>query len=268
MEHNANIVAESNRISNLQRRIARIVPVARAERADRVSLGPAIDARIGGGLARGRLHEVVAADGADAAAAAGFAAMLARRIAIDGRHPLVWLRLADAHGALYPPGLAEVGIDPARVLLVLAPDAEALLRAAGDVVRCSAVGTAVVELWRDPRRIDLTDGRRLMLAAEASGTTPVLLRIAVEPIPCAAQTRWAVCAAPSTPLAADAPGGPALTLELLRQRGGPAGFAWRVEWDRDQTEFRAQFRSAAPLPGAVAAVPDGGSLAPRIHAVG
>lgn len=263
-------MAESNRISNLQSRIARIAPTPRVAAAARVSLGAAIDARIGGGLARGRLHEIVAADAQDAAAAAGFAAMVARRVG----GPLVWLRLAGGEGerggGLYPPGLVEVGIDPANVLAVLAEDAEGLLRAAGDVARCAAVGVAVVELWRDPKRIDLTVGRRLMLAAEGSGTTPLLLRIATEPIPSAAQTRWGVRAAPSTPLAADAPGVPALTLELLRQRGGPAGFAWRVEWDRDVAKFRTEFGTEfrTPLPGAVAAVPDGGPLADRLRAVG
>lgn len=254
------------RIAALQRRIARLVEPRATVSAARIALGcEAIDTRIGGGLARGRLHELVAADPADAAAGAGLAAMLARRIG----GPLVWLRVGGVGGNIYPPGLAEVGIDPDRVLMVLARDPPDLLRAAGEVARCAAVGTAVIELWADPKRIDLTVSRRLALAAEGSGATPLLLRIAVEPVPSAALTRWGVSAAPSVPLAdggeQGAPGVPALDLALLRQRGGPAGWRWRVEWDREEALFRA------PLSGDLAAVSGGGSPWPdggdaRVHA--
>lgn len=257
------------RIAALQRRIARLSQPRAVAEPGRTALGvDAIDRRIGGGLARGRLHEIVAAQAEDAAAGTGFAAMLARRIADTGQRALVWLRVGDEGGVLYPPGLSEVGIDPDSVLLVLVPDAEALLRAAGEVVRCAAVGAAVIELWRAPRRVDLTASRRLALAAEGSGATPLLLRIAAEPVPSAARTRWGVSAAPSSPLPGDAssaPGMPALDLELLRQRGGPAGWRWRVEWDRERAEFRP---AGAALPGDLAAVPDGGSLGERVRASG
>src|SRR4051812_39847394 len=124
------------RIVALQRRIARLSP-QRAVADVVVATGCSeIDERIGGGLARGALHEIFADEAVDAAAGVGFAAMLARRIAHNGRDALVWLRVGDAEGSLYPPGLNEVGIDPDRVLLVLAPDAESLMRAAGEVVRC------------------------------------------------------------------------------------------------------------------------------------
>ena len=202
-----------------------------------------IDAALGGGLARGKLHEVVSTDVGDASCAAGFAAMLAQRLG----GVLVWLRVGTTGSVLSAPGLKEIGVDPGTILIVSAPDPPALIRAAGDVVRCGAVGVAVIEVWRDPKRIDLTVSRQLVLAAEASGTTALLLRIAAEPTPNAAQTRWSVAAAPSVPLAANAPGFPAFELELLRQRGGPSGLRWRVEWDREQAIFRDP-----ALPGAVA----------------
>ena len=250
------------RIAALQRRIARLSRPRDAPNAGRVAMGlAAIDTRIGGGLARGCLHEIVAAEADDAAAGAGFAAMLARRVG----GAIVWLRVGRNEAGLYPPGLREVGIDPDAVLLVLTADAADLLRAAGEVARCSAVGVAVVELWGDDRRIDLTASRRLALAAEGSGTTPLLLRVAADPVPSAARTRWGVRAAPSTPLAADAPGGPALDLELLRQRGGPAGWCWRVEWNRDEAIFKPGF--GTPFSGDLAAVSGGGSAGERrVHA--
>lgn len=251
----------SSRIATLQRQVARLSQARDPTEIDRVALGTAqIDTRIGGGLARGRLHEIVVADSADAAAGTGLAAMLARRLS----GTLVWLRVDGQGAALYPPGLVEVGIDPKRVVLVMLPDSAALLRAAGDVTRSTAVGAVIIELWREPRRINLTISRRLGLAAEGSGVTPLLLRVAADPVPSAAMTRWGVTPAPSTPVAWDtssAPGAPALDLELLRQRGGPAGWRWRVEWDRDKAEFRT------PLSGDLVAVPGGGSLG-RIRAVG
>ncbi|HZF45231.1 MAG TPA: hypothetical protein VEZ26_02770, partial [Sphingomonadaceae bacterium] len=92
--------------------------------------------------------------------------------------------------------------------------------------------------------------------AEASGVTPLLLRIEAEPGPSAAQTRWSVSAAPSRALEAEAPGRPAFKVELLRQRGRPDGGFWHLEWDRDRASF-----DAAPLSGAMVSPASGGSLA-------
>src|SRR5262245_27544441 len=54
-----------------------------------------LDEALGGGLARGRVHELFAVTSDDAASAAGFAAMLALRAA--GRQaPIFWLRSDEA----------------------------------------------------------------------------------------------------------------------------------------------------------------------------
>jgi protein ImuA len=238
-------------LSALRRRIAGIERHRPAETAVLAAVGhEAIDRQLGGGLARGRLHEVFAADAADASSAAGFAAMLAVRLG----GVLVWLRTDEAEGRggrVHAPGLGEIGIDPGRMLFGVLPDPLALLRAAAEVVRCPEVGVAVIELWRMPRPLDLTASRRLAVAAEASGVTVLLLRVAAEPAPSAAQTRWSVRSAASTPLEADAPGCPAFDVELLRQRGGSSGQRWQMEWDRDRTCFHEGGSAAAPLPGAV-----------------
>lgn len=204
-----------------------------------------IDAALGGGLMRARLHEIFAFEADDAGCATGFVAALALRLG----GTLVWLREGEAEkrgGQLHAPGLVEIGLAPSQVILGTLPDALAVLRAAADVTRCGDVGVAVVELWRDPRAFDLTASRRLALAAEASGVTVIALRIAATPAPSAAQTRWQVAAAPSLPMEANAPGCPAWRLELLRQRGRPAGGAWRVEWNREQ----ACLAEALPVGGA------------------
>lgn len=214
-----------------------------------------IDHILGGGFSRSKLHEIIAISTDHAVNAAGFAAMCAQRF--DGM--LAWLRLETGDRALHPHGLHEIGVNPGRCLLVSAPDSSALLRAADEALRCTALTTVVIELWREPQRIDLTVSRRLQLAAERSGVTALLLRVAVDPVPTAAQTRWAVSAAPSQLLATGAPGWSTLDLELLRQRGGPAGMRWRVEWNRDETCFKP------PFSGDLATLPGSRSLDHRRH---
>ncbi|TPG43273.1 hypothetical protein EAH79_05650 [Sphingomonas koreensis] len=241
--------APASTLASLRRRIARLERQRPVSDSARAPFGhDAIDAALGGGLALARLHELFA-EAEDAGAAAGFAAMLASLIADAG--PVLWLREAEAEsrGALHAPGLADLGLDPARLVLAAPRDALDLLRAAAEVVRCARVAVAVIELWRQPRPLDLTASRRLAVAAEASGVTILMLRIAAEPSPSAAQTRWRVAAAPCAAFDANAPGLPAFDLELMRQRGGPAGARWLVEWNRDERIFG---EIAAPLSGAMA----------------
>ena len=76
------------------------------------------------------------------------------------------------------------------------PDAKALLEGAADAARCPGLGALIVECWGKCPALDLTASRRLALAAEQSGVTLLLLRLEAEPVPSAADTRWAVSAAP------------------------------------------------------------------------
>ena len=208
-----------------------------------------VDTWLAEGLPAGKLHELYATDPGDAPAAAGFAAaaaMAARAM------PILWLRTEGAErqgGRVHASGLVDLGLSPATLLLGVVKDEAALLRAGADAARCGGLGMLVVESWGRAAGLDLTATRRLMLAAEASGVTIVSLRIGAEPTPSAAATRWGIAAATSRPLAADAPGAPAFTVELLRQRGGPAGARWQVEWNRDERIFVEQ-TTAAPLSGA------------------
>lgn len=215
-------------------------------------------------LLRGRLHEVFASDAGDAASAAGFAAMLALRLQAGTDAPLLWLRTGNAlrqGGGLYAPGLAELGGDPGRLLLAEAPDPLALLRCANDAARCAGLAGVVVESWGRMPAFDLTASRRLALAARESGVTLLMLRLGAEPMPSAAETRWSVAAAASQALEADAPGAPAVEIELLRWRSGPAGLRRRVEWNRDARAFREP-----ALPRAVVPVPFRGAAADRAAA--
>ncbi|OYY67572.1 ImuA family protein [Sphingomonas sp. 28-63-12] len=241
---------------------ARIADVERARARDAPLLVPTghavIDAAIGGGIMRARLHEIFAETIDDSGSAAGFAAMLCVQLARPGA-TIFWLReqAAEARGGcLHAPGLAELGIDPGRVILGVMDDALGLLRVAGEVVRCPDIDVAVIELWKNPRVLDLTASRRLAVAAQGSGVTALMLRADAEPGPSAAQTRWSVASAIAAPLEASAPGYPTFELNLLRQRGGSADRSWQVEWNRDQGVFRE-----AAFPRAVVPLSVGGPLA-------
>ena len=198
-----------------------------------------LDAAFGGGLACGRVHELYAPDLDDGPSATGFAAMLALR-AVGRRAPIFWLRTDEAErqgGAVHAPGLIEMGGDPDSLVLGQAPDAKALLKVAADAARCPGLGALIVEVHGQCPALDLTASRRLALAVEQSGATLFLLRLAAEPVPSAAETRWAVSAVPSEALEANAPGAPTFEIELLRRRSGPAGMRWRLEWNRDRLTF-------------------------------
>ncbi|WP_340313514.1 ImuA family protein [Rhizorhabdus argentea] len=211
-----------------------------------------LDAQLGGGLPCGKLHELFAAESDDRAALAGVALMLAMRL---GEGPLLWLRqdgAVRAGGALYGPGLANLGFDPSRLIEIVAPDEAALLRTAGDAVRCADVAAVLIEPWKAARGFDLTVSRRLSVAAEKSGVTVLLLRAEAEPVPSAAYSRWRVRSLASAALDAGAPGHPAIEIELLRHRGGLAGVRACLEWNRDEHVFRE-----ATLSGAVLSLPAG-----------
>jgi len=219
----------------------------------------------GGGLALGGLHEIAGAgpDEEDGAAAAAFAAGILARIgpAGAGGGPVLWcLRRPD----LYGPGLAAHGLDPARLVLVMARRDDEILWAVEEGLRAASASgpeAGLVAVVGEVGRLPMVAGRRLQLAAERSGATVLLLRrwrngaeaAAERERPSAALTRWRVAALPSlllppfqeNPLppwgrggerSGDEGGGkwglgvgqPRWRIELLRCRGGmPA--AWDME---------------------------------------
>lgn len=253
--------AVQDTLQALRRSIAAIEPAASGASRRFTCGAPAVDGLLGGGFLRAAVHEIFAREEADAGAAAGFAAALAARAATDDRR-VVWVRQgfsAMETGALHAPGLAALGLDPRRLVVVTGPDATCVLRAGAEALRCPALGAVVIEPWGDPKPLDLTASRRLALAAEQSGVTALLLRIAATPRPSAAATRWSAAAAPSRPLAANAPGHPAFDITLLRHRAGLEGRRWRLEWHREHRLFREPAplsRPVVPLPAGRPAAPD------------
>jgi protein ImuA len=225
----------------------------------RVALGHAdADATLQGGLALGAMHEVFTETGRQSAAATGFVAGLASRAAATQlpHRPLVWIRQDFTEiesGAVSMSGLAELGLDPRLLVTVRAADVDGALRTAADALACDAVGAVVLEVWGEARQLDLVASRKLTLAAQASGATCLLLRMAAEPQPSTAETRWIVRAAHSPPAAqalCSAWGAPLLDAQLVRNRHGPVG-RWIMEWKCDE----CLFGKPAAYPQPVAAAP-------------
>ena len=157
----------------------------------RVPLGyDDVNACLRGGLRRGALHEIFA-EGGHETAATGFAAALSFLAGADKR--VLWIRQdfsAIEFGDLTAAGLLELGLDPARLLLVRLTDAADVLRAASDALSCAALGAVVIEMPGDPKILDMVANRRLTLASAQKGVTAFLLRFNAKPRLSTAETRW------------------------------------------------------------------------------
>src|SRR5580698_6541585 len=249
------IGARTSTLATLRGSIERIETHAEASVPGRVALGHAdADATLQGGLAVGAVHEVFA-EGRQGAVATGFIAGLAGLVSLAGRvstrRPLMWVRQDFTEielGALSMSGLAELGLDPRLLVTVRAADVDSALRAAADALACDALGVVVLEVWGQARQLDLVASRKLTLAAQASRVTGLLLRVAAEPLPSTAETRWIVRAAHSPPSAHW--GAPVFDAQLVRNRHGPVG-RWIMEWKCDE----CLFNKPAAYPQPVAAAP-------------
>jgi protein ImuA len=250
--------ARINMLASLRGRIERIEAPVEAHAPNKIPLGHAeTDAALQGGLAAAAVHEVFA-EGHQSASATGFIAGLAGRV--TARRPLVWVRQDFSEiesGALSASGLVEFGLDPRALVTVRAPDVDAALRTTADALACDALGAVVLEVWGQPRQLDLVASRKLTLAAQASGVTALLLRLAAPPLPSTAETRWIVRAAHSPPTAPSMPaaawqawGAPVFDAELVRNRHGPVG-RWIMEWKCDE----CLFSEPAAYPQPMAATP-------------
>ena len=233
---------------------ARVRVLERGESRGRLSvvpLGlPALDGHLpGGGLPLGALHQVEAARAEwDDGAMTGFCLGLIARLSQAVAGPVLWVaRRPD----LYGPGLLALGFDPGRLILVRAQGDQEVCWALEEGLRCPALAAVVGEV-AEPER---SAGRRLQLAAEASGITAFLLRRRLQPRrraepPSAAMTRWRVSAAPSgvassgvassgealPNLPPGLPGPPRWRVELLRCRGAAPG-SFMVEGDDETGGF-------------------------------
>lgn len=198
-----------------------------------------LDAHLGGGLRKETVHEVFAAETGHSQAADGFALGLALR---SEPKSLVWVMQTRAFsevGIPYGPGVEDWGLETRSLVLVTVRDPAHLLSAGEEALGSGAADAVLLSAWGDAPAFTLTASRRLALAATRGRSTGFFVRAAACPAPSAAETRWRVRAASSTPLAAQAPGLPALAVELLCNRSGAPSGEWIVEWDREARTFAA-----------------------------
>jgi protein ImuA len=162
----------------------------------------------GGGLAGGAVHEFRAPEGT--AANATFSILLLA--GLPKATPIIWISLKPT---AYPPGLAWLGLDPARCLFAQVQDDAACLGTLEVALRGGMAGVA------DCTSISRLAARRLALAAKTGGSIGFLLRHApafTREDSTAFATRWLIAPAPSA-----APGVPRLRAELLYAKSGKPG---------------------------------------------
>lgn len=235
--------ARTGQLASLRGALARLEKPDNGRLEQRVALGHALaDASLKGGIARGALHEVFAPQEAQSAAATGFTLALVQRVTESARFVL-WIRQdfsALRAGELAMSGFSELGLDPRFVIIVRAANAQMAMRVAADGFSCNAFGAVVAELWGETKTFDAVASRKLTLAAQTSGVTGVMLRLAASPSISTAETRWIVRAAHSPP----GPdwsvwGEPVFDAELVRNRHGPIG-RWIMHWNCDDHLFQEQ----------------------------
>jgi protein ImuA len=219
-------------------------------------------------LARGALNEIVAAHG-DRPAAFGFLFALAALGLEAGAGPAVFIvarRTLAEFGAPYGHGLAQLGLDVGRLILVEAETDKEALWALEETLRSEARPAVVAGVLAGG--LDLTSGRRLNLAAAPQRTALVLLTGALTSATSAkaagtsaAATRWRIAAAPAARDRFGALAAPHWHAVLERCRiavGGRMGRsigrpgAWVIEWDHVTHRFRVVEGLADRPPVAVA----------------
>jgi len=157
------------------------------------------------GLAGGAVHEFRANDGA---AHVSFVVLLLARLA--AQKPMLWVGSSPA----YPPGLAWLGLDPARLIFAQARDDAEILGTLEVGLRGGMAGVA------EAKNISRLAARRLALAAKTGGGIGFLLRHApafTTTDSTAFATRWLL-----TPLPSHA-GAARIKAELLYAKGGRPG---------------------------------------------
>jgi protein ImuA len=195
----------------------------------------------------GQIHEIQPADGdeQEAASATGFAVtVLARWLTAQRADlPLIWV---SGQADLYGPGLAMLGLDPARLLMVQASEDSVALACLEAALRAGLSGLV------ESAAFGRVAGRRLALAARAGRAMGLVLRrrpygakkLSSEGDSFAVSSRWRIEAAPSLMLPGRSPGRPRWRAEILYARGQAGGKNFCLEGAYHGTDALAGHRFA------------------------
>lgn len=205
----AELRAQIAQIEGRSQRVRSALPFGLAE----------VDARLpGGGLALGALHEIGGGGNGvvDGAAAALFVAGIAART----KGKVLW---CITQPDLFAPALDKAGLRPDRVIYMRAGDQTSVLACMEEGLRHGGLGAVVGEI----AHLSMKASRRLMLAAEGTGTIGLALRRWRRQAdsmdfgqPTSSATRWRVSVLPSTPLPVPGLGRHRWLVELIRARAG------------------------------------------------
>lgn len=180
-----------------------------------------------GGLSIGCIHEV---KGSNLASAIAFSAILSARIAQEYGNILY----VASHRSLHPLGLLSYGVKVGQLLYVSPRRQQDLAWVVMEALRCSQVSSVIAVL----DDLDLTESRRLQLAAETSKATAFLLGTATSASIASPITRWRV--SPVNRRIGQRFDQPVWELDLLYCRSGRPG-RWIVEWhDRQLNAISTQ----------------------------
>jgi protein ImuA len=189
------------------------------------------------GLAYGALHEVAACSHGDRPAAFGFSVALAA-LALHARPAPVLLitslRSFADFGTPYAHGLCQLGLDAARLVIIETGKDKDALWAMEEASRSKAVAVVMGAVEGD---LNLTQSRRLSLAAASSGTPLLLMRAPRATGTTASVTRWCIAAAPAARDRFGTLAHPRWSVNLERCRNGRPG-QWLLEWDHAAYRFR------------------------------
>jgi protein ImuA len=231
------------RLEALRQQIAKAQSFS-ARSDEQLLLGVAeVDACLNGGLARGALHEIAAADHRSIPAALGFLLALSSPAYGKGADPktrrrgiILWplAKQASPFGIPYAPGLRFFGLDPSRIVFVRCASARDCVWVMEEGLRLGGVAAVI---GARTKAMDLTASRRLQLAAEQAVTPVFLLRNHSDAAPSATVTRWRIAPAPSARDEFGFTKSARFHVALEYARGGKMG-EWVMEWNSDALSLR------------------------------
>jgi len=232
-------------VARIDRRHAAFAPAARLDgdagnRALRFGIR-AIDDMFDDGFPLRALHEIRCSLTRDSAAATGFLTGLLAGCVCGRRGRIAWIRDPACRidgGQLFPAGLAQFGLDPARLLMVHPADLKTALWAGDEAAKCQDLAAVVLNVQGNPAALDMTATRRLMHKAQRNGLFVCILRQGGAEEANAVATRWHVRARPcrADPDLETGIGPLRLGLVLERNRNGRTG-QWTIAWNQQKQGF-------------------------------
>ena len=193
-----------------------------------------LDSALSGGLALGRVHMMCGMMQAHGAVSGFVTALLMRLLAHlsavgTSAGPIVWCPASSLGGAgmLYGHGLAALGLDPSRLLIVNTPHPSQRMAALDDIARTDGLTAVVAEYDGMQKTSDywMRLMRRIQLAAESSRVTVFLLGAPLAVNGC--ETVWHI--APTNMASADKMSGHITHNRLHRSFTSPSQ-SWDPRW--------------------------------------